>query len=315
MKIVLLLQNCLNVQKKQREFEALRQNDIVKAEAGLQSRVNADSMFRTQHASQNRTTELALVQRQKPQDSSMGSNMPLANMPLAIMPDRRDLLLGPIGSFDTMSNTTNAVSNAISNIVERPIDLPQNYIVRENNVVNYREIENNLFIYSADRDWLKNNRENRYNFSVNFDPAANGQNFGPSLATQQKFKNIVRIEFVKCIMAGESLDVTIEAHSVTDSETIIFNTDYQDNILNLPYITVRVAELENNNYGTDNFLDRCFGVLQYDAQWISDKNTKWNDETTRKIHTRGYLAMIPKFLKCQKEFYPTPLSTLQKNDN
>jgi len=299
--------------KKQREFEALRQNDIVKAEAGLQSRVNADSMFRTQHASQNRTTELALVQRQKPQDSSMGSNMPLANMPLAnmplaIMPDRRDLLLGPIGSFDTMSNTT----NPISNIVERPIDLPQNYIVRENNVVNYREIENNLFIYSADRDWLKNNRENRYNFSVNFDPAANGQNFGPSLATQQKFKNIVRIEFVKCIMAGESLDVTIEAHSVTDSETIIFNTDYQDNILNLPYITVRVAELENNNYGTDNFLDRCFGVLQYDAQWISDKNTKWNDETTRKIHTRGYLAMIPKFLKCQKEFYPTPLSTLQK---
>jgi hypothetical protein len=58
------------------------------------------------------------------------------------------------------------------------------------------------------------------------------------------------------------------------------------------------------NYGTDNFLDRSFGVLQYDAQWVSDD--------TQKDCTRGYLAMIPKFLKCQKEFYPTPLSTLQK---
>jgi hypothetical protein len=29
-------------------------------------------------------------------------------------------------------------------------------------------------------------------------------------------------------------------------------------------------------------------------------------------YNRGFLAMIPKFLKCQKEYYPTPLSTLQK---
>ena len=33
---------------------------------------------------------------------------------------------------------------------------------------------------------------------------------------------------------------------------------------------------------------------------------------TETRNTKGYLAMIPKFLKCQKEFYPTPLSTLQK---
>ena len=289
--------------KKQREFEALRQTDIVKAESGLQSRISADSTFKTQHDIQNRNTELALIQRQTVQKP--------IDLPLAIMPDRRDLLVGSIGSFDSMSGQANS-NPTIVEPTHFSGDLPQNYVVRENSIVSYREIESNLFIYSADRDWLKNNRENRYNFSVTFDPASNRQNFGLSLATQQKFKNIVRIELVKCIMAGESLDVTIEAHSINNSQNVAFNTNYQDNILNLPYITIRVAELENNNYGTDNFLDRCFGVLQYDAQWLSDTSTKWNDDTTRKTYTKGYLNMIPKFLKCQKEFYPTPLSTLQK---
>ena len=138
---------------------------------------------------------------------------------------------------------------------------------------------------------------------MNFDPAANGQSFGPSLSAQQKFKNIVRIELVKCIMAGESVDVSVDCTDTNGS--IIFNTDFQSNVLSFPYITVRVAELENNNYGTDNFLDRSFGVLQYDAQW----NT---DPATTELCNRGYIGMIPKFLKCQKEFYPTPLSTLQK---
>ena len=297
--------------KKQRDFEALRSaqqtNEMLKADAGIKSRVNADSTFRNIQDSQNRNTEFALVQRQqsiayKPQISQ--------DLSLAIMPDRRDLLLAPIGSFDTMTMSPNprelgqANSNPtiINPILATPLkdDLPQNYVVREDKVVSYREIENNLFIYSADRDWLRNNKENRYSFTVNFDPAANGQGFNPTLSAQQKFKNIVRIELIKCIMAGESLDVTINKSGATGAS----DTTYQDNILNLPYITVRVAELENNNYGTDNFLDRSFGVLQYDAQWLSD--------ATQISCNRGYLAMIPKFLKCQKDFYPTPLSTLQK---
>ena len=295
--------------KKQRELDALRsaqQNtDLLKAEAGIQSRVSADSMFRTQQDTQNRNTELALVQRQQ----ILQQRPSVTDTNLVIMPDRRDLLLAPVGSFDTMTSSplprelgqANSNPTIVQPLIASPTknDLPQNYVVREENIVSYREIESNLFIYSADRDWLRNNKENRYNFTVNFDPAANGQSFGPNLASQQKFKNIVRIELVKCIMAGESLDVTIDSNGST------FSTTYQDNILNFPYITVRIAELENNNYGTDNFLDRSFGVLQYDAQWISDS-------TTQSSCTKGYLAMIPKFLKCQKEFYPTPLSTLQK---
>jgi hypothetical protein len=303
--------------KKQREIEALRSaqqnSELVKADAGLQSRINADSMFRNQQDSQNRNTELALVQRQQ---ALQQTPQQTADLSLAIMPDRRDLLLAPVGSFDTMTMSplprelgqANANPTIVNPLVASPVknDLPQNYVVREDKVVSYREIESNLFIYSADRDWLRNNKENRYSFSVSFDPAANGQSFGPNLAAQQKFKNIVRIELVKCIMAGESLDVTITANSSpANNKQIAFTSLNQDNILNFPYITVRVAELENNNYGTDNFLDRSFGVLQYDAKWSSDP-TK---ETTV---GPSYIAMIPKFLKCQKEFYPTPLSTLQK---
>jgi hypothetical protein len=303
--------------KKQREMEALRnaqQNaELIKADAGLQSRIAADSMFKTQQDSQNRNTELALVQRQQSLAQRPANIM---DTTLAIMPDRRDLLLAPIGSFDTMSSSppprdlgqANSNPTIVQPLVASPVkdNLPQNYVVREESRVNYREIENNLFIYSADRDWLRNNKENRYSFTVNFDPAANGQSFNPTLSAQQKFKNIVRIELVKCIIPGESLDVTLKL--TTDgapSPTFTKNTSYQDNILNLPYIIVRVAELENNNFGTDNFLDRSFGVLQYDAQWLSDASQQSEC-------TKGYLAMIPKFLKCQKEYYPTPLSTLQK---
>lgn len=294
--------------KKQREWEALRaQNETAKAEAGLQGRIHADSAFRALQDSQNRSTEQALVLRseRRPQTS---------DMPLAILPDRRELLMGPIGSFDGQNGAVGngavgngavgngAVGNATTGLpLMLPIqkaDLPQNNLIRETPHINYREIENNLFLYSADRDWLKNNKENRYQFTVNFDPASNGQNFGPTMASQQKFKNIVRIELVKAILPGESLSVTVN-RSTSD-----VSTGYQDNILNLPYVSLRVAELENNNYGTDNFLDRSFGVLQYDDNWVSDP--------TQKGSTKGFLAMIPKFLKCQKEYYPTPLSTLQK---
>jgi len=299
--------------KKQREMEMLRNaqqsTDMMKAEAGIQGRVQADSSFRTQQDQQNRNMEMVLSKRASAQASSQP---PFAgsDVALTVLPDRRELMLAPIGSFDTMTGSPNprglGQANANPTIVEPQLasaaitHLPQNYVVREDKVVSYREIESNLFIYSADRDWLRNNKENRYQFSVNFDPAANGQSFGPNLASQQKFKNIVRIELVKAIMPGEGLDVSIDCSGGT-----IAPLAYQDNILNMPYVIVRVAELENNNYGTDNFLDRSFGVLQYDAAWISDT-------TLQSTCSKGFLAMIPKFLKCQKEYYPTPLSTLQK---
>ncbi len=298
--------------KKQRELEALRQaaatanttlsssaNVAAAGEMAIQKYVKANDVFNNSQAAQNKLSELALYDRM-----IQKSNM-VNDTPLAVMPDRREILMQPIGTLDAGTREL-GMANSNVTIVQPLINdptknsLPQNVIIKEDSVVSYREIENNLFIYSADRDWLRNNKENRYNFTVNFDPANNGQSFGPSPSSQMKFKNIVRIELVKAIMPGEGLDVLVNK---VDQDGPVVTTNYQDNILNFPYITVRVAELENNNYGTDNFLDRSFGVLQYDANWISDSNS---------TNTRGYVAMIPKFLKCQKEYYPTPLSTLQK---
>jgi hypothetical protein len=296
--------------KKQREMEALRSEQTAqekaKTDPSMMQYVNADSSFRSIQDRQNKENELALVNRMtKPRDPGL-------NMPLVVMPDRRELMLAPVGSFDTMTQSpmprelgqANSNPTIVQPTMASPIktDLPQNYVVREEKTVNYKEVENNLFIYSGDRDWLRNNKENRYNFTVTFDPANNQQSFGPNPAIQEKFKNIVRIEFVKAITPCEGLDVLIQQDS---------NTKFQDNILSFPYITVRVAELENNNYGTDNFIDRSFGVLQYDANWNTDSTA--TDGSGGQIRlSKGYVAMIPKFLKCEKVYHPTPLSTLQK---
>ena len=286
--------------KKQREAEMLRANqqasELVKADKGLQSRITADTQFQSQQDAQNRNTELVLMQRNKPQPLTVLQTQQM-DTTLAVLPDRRELMMKSIGDFE--EKTANQAGPMISPYASAP--LSQQVLIPQPDIVSYREVENNLFIYSADRDWLRNNKENRYNFTVNFDPAANGQNFAPTLSTQQKFKNIIRIELVKAIVAGENLNVVVHRRR----DVVKTDTSYQDNILNLPFITLRVAELENNNFGTDNFLDRSFGVLQYDAQWLSDTSQQTST-------TRGFLAMIPKFLKCQKEYYPTPLSTLQK---
>lgn len=119
---------------------------------------------------------------------------------------------------------------------------------------------------------------------MNFDPANNTQGFTFSPSTNKKFKNISRIELVKAIMPTEGLtNILQRASSAVDATAKL-------NILSFPYINVRIAELENNNFGTDDHLNNAFAMLQYDANWYPD-TTNLSD---------GFLGMIPKFLKCQK---------------
>jgi hypothetical protein len=174
----------------------------------------------------------------------------------------------------------------------------QMMIVREPDTMAYKENELNLFIYSGDRDWIYNSTETRYNFSVNFDPSnmPNGLRVSPS--STAKFRNIVRVEFVKAIMPGEGLELIV-SKSADDAYESATNV----NILSFPYIQVRIPELDTNSYGTNQGLNSAFSVLQYDANWVSDTSLKTQ---------RGYLAMIPKFMKCQKTYTPTPLATIQK---
>jgi hypothetical protein len=293
--------------KKAREMDALRSqaNAMDRMDPGIQKRIAADDMFRSSQSGMNQVTDLALMERR-------GAPKAMMDMPLVVPPDRRELMLPtsvsvdgspmPRGLGQANSNTT-IVQPQLESV--QKANLPQDYLIRQENTVSYKEVENNLFIYSADRDWLINTRENRYSFTVNFDPANNRPGFAPSPFTQQKFKNITRIELVKAIMPAEAIDILITRDMSGTSSVPV--TTYQNNILSFPYINVTVQELDGNNYGTDNFLDRSFGVLQYDANWYSDPAS-----LTVPQDSRGFLAMIPKFLKCQKEYSPTPLSTLQK---
>lgn len=240
------------------------------------------------------------VAKKQREEESQRVNAALGNgQQQALIMDRL-LPAGPVELFQNDANQN--PTTVIPNVIKTAPTLPQDVVVKQEPIIEYRETEHNLFIYSADRDWLNNTRENRYNFSVTFDPANNRQGFNFSPSATIKFKNITRIELVKVIVPAEGVDTLMRNTGSSGSPT--YDTATRMNILSFPYSIVRISELDANNHGTDNYLDNAFGVIQYDANWISD-----NDNMT---DSKGYLALIPKFQKCQRVYSPTPLSTLNK---
>lgn len=172
---------------------------------------------------------------------------------------------------------------------------PQEYIIKQEDIVKYKENELNLYVYSGDRDWLNNRNENRYNFTINFNTLNdNGATFSP--AVKERFRNIVRMELVKTILSAESLDVSVLA---TNSGT---NTNRILNVLAYPYLMIRLSEWTGNGYGTNQYIDNTFGLVQYDQTWKSDNQAP----------NFGYISMTPRYLKAQRIYHPTPLATLQK---
>jgi len=187
---------------------------------------------------------------------------------------------------------------------------PQDYIIPQENIVKYRETEINLFITSADRDWLRNTTENRYNFTVNFNTGSKKQGFGFNTSIQTRLRNIQRIEFVKAILPTESLTTLVKV----TNDTPTYDTTRVLNVMSLPFIGIRIDELETNGYSTNPYEDATFAIVQYDTMWNSDHTSQAVGGTVAApILTRsGYTGFIPKFLKTQKVYTPTPLATLQK---
>jgi hypothetical protein len=278
--------------QKQRETEAKNGN------IAMNRFINASDTFATGFQQQNDNVEQTLIERSTNRLVNGLPSFPLAGAQDQVLPDNQ----GQVVPRQPNANSTIAFPASM----KTRETLPQDNIIKQQDVLSYKEQEYNLFINSGDRDWVNNTTDTRYQFTVNFNPANNRQGFGLSPAAQVRFKNIARIELVKSIIPAEGLDVLIrkKASGVTD----VANSDVVVNALSFPYISVRVAELDNNNYGTNNTIDNTFGVLQYDANWISESVDIRNDLQL----SRGYLAMIPKFMKCQKVYAPTPLASLQK---
>jgi hypothetical protein len=306
--------------KKQRDEEQRRADELIT------TRINSDRSFQQVRDTAASTVEQQLANREFSRQSvQRESANEFANRIVTPDPRRmfmKDVLDGNPGgtniggtSLESIFRSTNPMERsglgntnmtlALPGPERTRPSLPQDNLIPQDDILTYKENEYNLFIWSADRDWLNDSRtrdsgQNRYNFVVNFDPANNrpGQLFGVNAAASIKFKNITRIEFVKAILPVEGLN-----NIVRKLGTTTYDASLNVNILSFPYLNLYVKELDNNGYGTDFYFERSFGTLQYDANWISD-----NSITTK----GGYLAMIPKFLKCQKVYHPTPLSTLQK---
>ena len=265
---------------------------VVPRDSSMGRFVDSDVDFRNGTEAARQRDQLSLVMREAERSAAnAASRTEIVSRPL---PDPRAVLMGE--SPPILSRSQGNPTLAIADAYRTRGPLPQDVIKPQDDIVSYKELENNLYIYSADRDWVSNTIENRYNFSVTFDPANNQSGFGYNTATNIKFKNIVRIEFVKAIMPTESFDMLTTAPGGTITNTL--NT----NILSFPYLQVRIPELNVNGYGTNDGINNSFASISYDAYWTSDSNAA----------NRGFARMIPKFLKCQKVYYPTPLATLQK---
>jgi len=289
--------------KQEREEEAARVSAIQQQQAqqrqvqagGQQRFADATDVFARGSKRAMEEAEMAFAERERKalESRAAASQVFTTTAP----PDMRSLFMGDRQTLDR-TRVPNAAAGNPTVAQDSRTTSQQMMIVREPDTMAYKENELNLFIYSGDRDWIYNSTETRYNFSVNFDPSnmPNGLRVSPS--STAKFRNIVRVEFVKAIMPGEGLELIV-SKSADDAYESATNV----NILSFPYIQVRIPELDTNSYGTNQGLNSAFSVLQYDANWVSDTSLKTQ---------RGYLAMIPKFMKCQKTYTPTPLATIQK---
>lgn len=188
----------------------------------------------------------------------------------------------------------------------------QDYIIPQESIQKYQETEYNIFLTSGDRDWLRNTSENRYNFSVNFNTGSKKNGFSFNASLQERFRNIQRIEFVKAIVPLEAYSPLVR---VVDNEpAVVYDTTRVVNIFSLPFVGVRIAELNNNGFSTKPEEDNTFAIVQYDTTWSSDLVAQSVPGTapTPVLTKSGYTGLIPKFLKTQKVYTPAPLATLQR---
>ena len=301
---------------------AVTNNQIANASApktGSQQRfAEATDTFARSRRRAEEESEQAFAELERAQLQARAAAAAESQQTLPMPPDMRGLFLGDRQSLDRRLNrpfdaSASASANANESAGNPTLALgdamresmggsQQMIITREPSTMAYKETELNLFVYSGDRDWVSNSSETRYNFSVNFDPGNMPVGLRLSPTTTVKFRNIVRIELVKATMPGESLDYSLVTRG-NASGVATYSNAYNINVLSFPYVQLNIPELDNNIYGTNLSLNASFGVLQYDANWIYDTNN---------AVARGYFAMIPKFLKCQKVYQPTPLATLQK---
>lgn len=277
--------------------------------------------FRTASDMIEESTEdpVVLMQRLQKQREDQARAMGLSSIPVAsnMAPaPPTNTVVGGAPRLEIHDEPVPSAANPVAPQAELPprqlAPRPQDYIIPQQDVVKYIETEYNIFLTSSDRDWLRNTGENRYNFTVNFNTGSKKIGFGYNPAVQERFRNIQRIEFVKAIVPIESLTTLVKVTSASPS--VVYDTTRVVNVFSLPFASVRIAELNNNGFSTKPEEDNTFAIVQYDTTWSSDLTAQAVQGTApAAILTKsGYTGLIPKFLKTQKVYTPTPLATLQR---
>jgi len=228
-----------------------------------------------------------------------GAAMPLYS-DLPERPDPKALFNSPldmvIAGSSASGNPTIARPGVDSTTAARG-PLQQDILIKQQDIQTYKETEYNLSVYSADRRWEfdTNEGQNRFNFTVNLYSGnpTNGVSIMPKATA--RFRNIVRIEFVKAIMPIENTDIIVRKPTSTT-----YSTAFDKNIFGFPFVTLNVDELDTNNFGTNDKMDNAFAILQYDGNWTDNTDSM------------GFTSFIPKFMKCQRVYSPTPLAALTK---
>jgi hypothetical protein len=217
------------------------------------------------------------------------------------------LALAPIPSITPINKLPSALQ---AQDTREPSSLatpqPTDILQQQSDVIKYREVETNLILNSKDRDWVRDIGENRYNFSVQINGGAYAQGDAIQQTIHTRFRNIVRIEFVKAILPVEGLTVVIPRICPVSGPATEAPEQGFYSALAMPFIQVIMDELQGNNVGTTDSVDRSLAICQYDATWRSDQI---GGSTTT---SRGYTLFFPKFMKAQRIYAPTPLSSLQR---
>ena len=264
--------------------------------------VSALEMF--EEAKKRRNMEMSLQAEEQKSKRTASASTPLY---LTERPDPRSLYDRPldlvVAGQDSMEPSGRADGNSTiaRSTIPPPLGrgtLAQDLIIKQQDIQSYKETEYNLSVYSADRKWEYDTSENRYNFSVNLYSGNPTTGVSVMPKATARFRNIVRIEFVKAVMPIENTDMIVR--KVTKDASVVYDSSFLKNIFGYPFITLNIDELDTNTYGTSNTMDNAFGILQYDANWTDNTDSM------------GFTSYIPKHMKCQRIYAPTPLSTLNK---
>lgn len=141
----------------------------------------------------------------------------------------------------------------------------EKYIDVENKNYSTRDVHENLYINSKDRNYKV---DTNYNFSINF---SNGGNNTLSYVNSN-FKNIKKIQFDKLIISNIYVDIE-EALFLYDRQIITNQKNIKlQRIADLPYLILNISEISSINYGTNKEFNKSSFILILDDNYDINNN-------------------------------------------